>query len=89
MVAQRMKFPGSRQQSAESCSREWVEEHAMTSVTVLFGLGIAVGLLLGHTIAESTGRKMFHEDTLTEKLTGQIRDIVKNTLPQGLSRHFS
>jgi hypothetical protein len=57
--------------------------------TVLFGLGVAVGLLLGHTIAESTGHKLFHEDTLTEKLTGQIRKIVKKTLPQGITRHFS
>jgi|GEM_PF-4232444 len=89
MIAPRMQSRGSRQQSAESCTREWMEEHSMTSVTVLFGLGVAVGLLLGHTIAESTGRKMFHEDTLTEKLTGQIRDIVKNTLPPRLSRHFS
>jgi len=89
MVAPRMQSSAPRQKSGESCSMEWVEEHALTSVTVLFGLGVAVGLLLGHTIAESTGRKMFHEDTLTEKLTGQIREIVKSTLPQGLSRHFS
>jgi hypothetical protein len=89
MVAEKSRFQTSAQKTSESRSTEWVEEHALTSVTVLFGLGIAVGLLLGHTIAESTGRKMFHEDTLTEKLTGQIRDIVKNTLPQGISRHFS
>jgi hypothetical protein len=89
MVTPRTQNPPSLQKTADSCSREWLEEHALTSVTVLFGLGVAVGLLLGHTIAESTGRKMFHEDTLTEKLTGQIREIVKNTLPQGLSRHFS
>jgi hypothetical protein len=89
MVAQKTQFSPSRQKTAESCPREWVEEHALTSVTVLFGLGVAVGMLLGHTIAESTGHKMFHEDTLTEKLTGQIRDIVKRTLPQGVSRHFS
>ncbi|MFN0051999.1 MAG: hypothetical protein ACKV0T_07395 [Planctomycetales bacterium] len=61
----------------------------MTSVTVLFGLGIAVGMLLGHTIAESTGHRLFHEDTLTEKVTGQIRELLKNNLPQRLSRHLS
>jgi hypothetical protein len=27
------------------------------------------GIIAGHTIAESTGRKMFHEDSLAEKLT--------------------
>lgn len=89
MVAEKSRFQTSPQKSVESRSMEWVEEHALTSVTVLFGLGVAVGLLLGHTIAESAGRKLFHEDTLTEKLTGQIREVLKSTLPQGLSRHIS
>ena len=89
MVANRMplQYPGAK--SADSCTKEWVEEHALTSVTVLFGLGIAVGMLLGHAIAESTGRHVFHEDSLTEKLTGQIRGLLKNNLPQGVSRHFA
>lgn len=89
MVAERTRFQTSRQKAAECSSREWVEEHAATSVAVLFGLGVAVGVLLGHAIAESTGRRLFHEDTLTEKLTGQIRGILKSSLPQGLSRHVS
>jgi hypothetical protein len=89
MVANRMPFQYPGAKSADSCTKEWVEEHALTSVTVLFGLGIAVGMLLGHTIAESTGHKVFHEDTLTEKLTSQIRNVLKTSLPQGLSRHFA
>ena len=89
MVADRRKFQMPRAKSADSCAQEWVDEHALSSVAVLFGLGIAVGMLVGHTIAESTGRHMFHEDTLTEKLNAQIRAVLKNHLPQGLSRHLS
>lgn len=89
MVAEKSRFQTSPQNTSEPRSMEWVEEHALTSVTVLFGLGVAVGLLLGHTIAVSTGHKLFHEDTLTEKLTGQIREALKGTLPHGLARHIS
>ncbi|HTI52036.1 MAG TPA: hypothetical protein VL475_13825 [Planctomycetaceae bacterium] len=89
MVAEKSRFQTSPQKTAESCSMEWVVEHALTSVSGLFGLGIAVGMRLGPTIAESTGHKLFHEDSLTEKLTAQIRDAVRSTLPQGLSRHLS
>ena len=89
MIAEKSRLQSSPQKTTESPSMEWVEEHALTSVTVIFGLGIAVGMLVGHIIAESTGHKLFHEDTLTEKLTGQIRDALKSTLPLGLSRHLS
>jgi hypothetical protein len=89
MVTDKSRFQTSPQKTTESRSMEWVEQHALTSVTVLFGLGVAIGLLLGHTIADSTGHKLFHEDTLAEKLTGQIREVLKSTLPEGLSRHIS
>ena len=88
MVSERTQFKMSGQKSADSCPKEWVEEHALGSVTVLFGLGIAAGLLVGHMIAESTGHHAFQHDSLTEKLTGQIRGILKDNLPRGVSRHF-
>jgi hypothetical protein len=89
MVADRTRFEKPPNGARSSRSREWVDENPFTAVTVLFGLGVGVGLLLGHTIAESAGRALFHEDTLTEKLTSQIRDVLKSTLPKGLSRHLS
>ena len=45
--------------------------HWGLSLLLVLALHAAVGLLLGHTIAESSGHKFFHADTLTEKLTGQ------------------
>jgi len=89
MVAQESRFRSSRNGGSAARAREWVEDYPATSVAVLFGIGVGVGLMLGHTIAESTGHHMFHQDTLTEKLTCQIRDVLKNSLPEGISRYMS
>jgi hypothetical protein len=56
---------------------------------VVFGIGLGIGFVLGHTIAEAAGRKMFHEDSLTEKLTCQIREVLKNALPEQFSQYMS
>jgi hypothetical protein len=64
-----------------------VEQFPFASVTVMFGIGLGVGFVLGHTLAEAAGRKMFHEDTLAEKLTCQIRGVLKNALPEQLSQY--
>lgn len=72
-----------------ACVTDWIEDNPSTSMTVLFGIGTAVGLLVGHTLAESAGRKMFHEDTLTEKLTGRFRDVLKSHFPHNVARHFT
>ena len=77
------------QGGSRACVDEWIVESPTGSMAVLFGVGLAAGLLLGHTLAEAAGRKMFHEDSLTEKLTGQIRDLVKSHLPTSMSRHLS
>jgi len=78
-----------RPEQPMNCAQEWIEESPATSMTILFGVGMATGLLLGHTLAEAVGRKLFHEDTLTEKLTAQIRDLVKSHVPTSLSRRLS
>ncbi len=88
MVAEQ-KRRRSSPNGVRSQAREWVGENPLMSTTVLFGIGMGVGLILGHTIAEAAGRHLLHQDTLAEKMASQIRDVLKNTLPQALSRHMS
>jgi hypothetical protein len=68
---------------------EMLEDHPLTSVTMLFGIGLGVGFLLGHTIAEAAGRRLIHHAALTETLISQIRDALRNSLPQGLAQRLS
>ena len=89
MVAEETRTRKTQNGGMGARSSEWVGENPLTSVTVLFGVGVGVGLLLGHTLAEAAGRHMIHQNTFTEKLTSQIRDALKNSLPAGLSRHLS
>jgi len=56
---------------------------------ILIGLGVGVGVLLGQTVAVPLAHVMRHEDTLTEKITGQVREALKRAIPPGLARHFS
>ena len=87
MVAERMRRRTSRNGGMRVMASEWVEENPFTSVTAMFAIGVGVGLILGHTIAEAAGRRMLHQDSLAERMACQIRDVLKNALPQSLSRH--
>ncbi len=89
MVAREARFRSSPNAGAGRRAKEWVEDYPFGSVAVLFGVGVGVGLLLGHTIAESTGRRLFPQDSFAEKLTCQIRELLKNNLPDGIARHVS
>lgn len=89
MVAEstRSRLPQATTQT--NCAREWVEENPFTAVMAVYGIGVAVGLLLGHTLAEAAGRHMFHHDTFTENLTGKIGDVLRSNLPKDIGRYFS
>ncbi len=89
MNGTRTRMPSPPVRNNRACATEMVQQNPFASMTVLFGTGIAVGLLLGHTIAEAAGRRLFHEETLTEKMKSQILDVLKSNLPRGLSRHLS
>jgi hypothetical protein len=89
MVADNLRQHSRRQRGPTPQATDWVEEYPFASVAVMFGIGVGVGLVVGHTIAEAAGRQMFHHDTLAEKLSGQIRDLLKNSLPRVFSGQTS
>jgi hypothetical protein len=86
MVADNLRRHSGRQQrAAAQQAMDWVEDYPFASVAVMFGIGVGVGLVVGHTIAEAAGRRMFHHDTLAERLSCQIRDVLRNSLPRAFS----
>ena len=87
MVAENFRQHARSQWGSVPQATDWVEEYPFASVAVMFGLGVGVGLVVGHTIAEAAGRRMFHHDTLTERLSCQIRDLLRNSLPRAFSSH--
>ncbi len=89
MVAESTRWHPAQATAQKNCTREWIEENPFTSMTAVYGIGMAVGLLLGHTIAEAAGRHMFHHNTFAENLTGKIRDLITSNLPKDIGRHFS
>jgi len=89
MVAQNVRQRPYRERDSSVQAAEWVEEYPFASVATMFGIGVGVGLIIGHSVAEAAGRRMFHQNTLAEKLSSQIMDVLKNSLPQSLSRQFS
>jgi len=89
MVAQSTRWSPSQATTQKNCAREWVEENPFTAVMAVYGIGVTVGLLVGHTLAEAAGRHMFHHDTFTENLTSKIGDVLRSNLPKDISRYFS
>lgn len=89
MVAQTQSKPAALSKAAQSCSMEMIEEHPLTSLVVVFGVGMGVGLLLGQAVCESFGSMRGRPETTAEKLGCQIRDALKHALPESVARHLS
>jgi hypothetical protein len=89
MVADNLRQHSRRQRGSVPQATDFVEEYPFASVAVMFGIGVGIGLVVGHSIAEAAGRRMFHHDTLAEKLSCQIRDLLKNSLPRVFSGQVS
>ncbi len=86
MVAENLGRRSYRSSRVTPRATDWVEEYPFASVATLFGIGVGVGLIIGHSIAEAAGRRMFHQNSLGERLSGQIMDVLKNSLPQAFTR---
>jgi hypothetical protein len=87
MVARQTRARPSFNGGRLSDPAEMIAEHPATSMVVLFGVGLGVGLVVGHAICESMRTE--RSDSLLNKLSCQIRDTLKQALPEGVWQHLS
>lgn len=89
MVAQARSKQARASASAQSCTTEVIQEYPLTSLCVVFGVGMGVGMLLGQAIGDSIKGMVGREESTAEKLGCQIRDALKHALPESVMRHLS
>ena len=86
MVARHTRAQPGANGGRTSNPAEMIADHPATSMVVLFGVGLGVGLVIGHAICESTRTQ---SESLVHKLSCQIRDTLKQALPEGVWQHLS
>jgi hypothetical protein len=62
---------------------ELAREYPISSMLVVFGLGLGVGVVLSQ-VCSSSLLGMAHEPTFTERLSRQIYDAVNQVLPESV-----
>jgi len=63
-------------------SREMVSEYPISSLMVVFGLGVGLGVLLSQTLVAP----MMQPQCATERLGNQIYDAIANAIPDSIMR---
>ncbi len=65
-----------------------VKEYPVSSMLVVFGIGIGVGALLGSTLAAPIMSAIKSEPSTAEKLGTQIYAALANTIPSSIMRRL-
>lgn len=86
MVAHGMEMNGIDLQKAMEKPVEVAKEYPVTSMMVLFGVGVGVGVLLAQACAANL--PSMHSETMSEKLSRQIYDAVTNAIPDSVRKQF-
>jgi len=67
---------------------ELVKEYPLSSMLLMFGVGIGVGVIVGQTLC-STLMELVEEPTMTEKVKKQVYDAVSQVIPPSMMRQIS
>lgn len=81
MVAQQNESNTHRMQEALQQPMEMAREYPMSSMLVLFGVGLGVGVLLSQVACSAMPH---HEPTFSERLSQQIHDAVNQVIPDSV-----
>lgn len=88
MVAKEVNRISGRVRHALEQPTEMVKEHPLSSMLLVFGVGLGVGVLLGQACAGPLMHLAYHEPTTTEKLGRQVYDALSGVLPQTFTARF-
>jgi hypothetical protein len=67
---------------------EIVKEYPLSSMMIVFGMGLGVGVVLSQTLCSSLMEAIEPEPTMTEKLRKQVYDAVSHVLSPSMMRQF-
>ena len=84
MVAREMDTMNERFQHTLERPKEMVHEYPVSSMLVMFGLGLGVGLILSQTLCTM----LESEPTMTERWQRNLIHAADRVLPSGMSRQL-
>jgi hypothetical protein len=67
---------------------EMIGEYPVSSVLLVFGVGLGVGFVLGQALCESTAG-YFHQPTMSERWGRSMYDSLSHMVPESVSRRFA
>jgi len=68
---------------------ELAREYPMSSMLVVFGVGLGVGLVLSQVISAPLAHYMQPEPTMAEKLGHRVFEAIRPMLPESVARSCS
>ncbi|HEV3304218.1 MAG TPA: hypothetical protein VG055_31505 [Planctomycetaceae bacterium] len=66
---------------------ELVEEYPISSTVLAFGVGLGIGVLVGHTIAGTLSSEREPSSRL-DSLSQQVCDAVRKAVPEAIGRYL-
>jgi hypothetical protein len=86
MVAHQTETNGIDLQEALEKPLEMAKEYPVSSMLVVFGVGLGVGVLLSQAVSRLPYAAA--EPTMSERLAKQIYDAVSSAIPPSLAKQF-
>lgn len=89
MVSQQSRFSSSSMAAAVNQPTEMVKEYPLSSMLVVFGVGLGVGVLIAQAVGGPVIRALSPEPTLMERLGRQMYDVFQSAVPESVARRMS
>jgi len=83
-------FQGLQETFNEALERpaELVKEYPLSTMLLMFGVGLGVGVVLSQTVCSAFAEAMETEPTMAEKVKRQVYDAVSQVLPPSMMKQL-